>query len=450
MIGLYGQQNSFIKTFTNNEWGYEFVGKLMESEDNCIQLISTARLSEQFGGTFKIRIINEQSGTDTIAYLGSDIGYSIDSGMKSNNAAYTIGTVARGLGVDNLNLTISKFDSKGEKFQYEYGIKNNFERGYGITLDTAGDIVGCGLVAKELGGADNETVVVKIDTLGNEIWTRKIKARYNELKARSVTTDHIGNIYLLADEESSFPSIKQVALIKLNSYGDSLWTKYYPGGTSLAKVIEINKNGNLIASVTADYDGNGRSFTMMELDTSGTVSWSQSYIDEIGLSFAEPFIELKNGGYAACLDVGHPVLLVIDEVGNVLNIQHYEDYGLTSPKDLIELYDGSFAIAGNLLELNQDIPKVMWLIKTNPNGELITSTLEETFPDISIYPNPASDFINIKGLEYNKVLVVNSDGALVTQYNSDERVDISHQRSGTYFLIFLTQKGSYTTTVVKM
>jgi len=442
----YCQESSFIKIFDNGELGFEYVGYLQQDNFSTVNLYSTGRISDDFGGVFKVREVELSGNILGQENLNNDRGSSIDASKHT----YSIGTKSYDLGADNINLEIVKISSEEIIWKYEYGIENNFERGYGIDIDNNGDIVACGLVAKELGGVDNESVVLKIDTLGNEIWTRKIKARYNELKARAVTTDDTGNIYVLADEESLFPTVQQVALIKLNSQGDSLWTKYYPGNASLAKDIKFNQDGNLTASVTADYDGNGRSFTMLELDTSGTVLWTKSYIEELGVSpFAERFIELRDGGYAVCLNINYPVLLVLDRDGNITNEQHYDGYGVSDVRDLIELHDGSFAIAGNITEFNQEIPKTMWLIKTNSDGELITSTIEAEYPQFNLYPNPTIDEVEVEGIDYRYAMLLSSTGELLSRYDKEETIDLKEIPIGTYYLSLQTEKGIFTEKIVK-
>lgn len=442
---LASQETSFLKIFDNGEWGYEYVGGLSKGNLMHLKLISTGRNGNEFGGVFKRTAIEMNGNITSVTLLDNLKGSSIDN--FDNN--YSIGSFSNGIGFDQVDLEIVRFKNDVINFRYKYGIENRFERGYGIDIDPSGDVVACGLVGKEIGSVDNESVVIKLDTLGEEIWTRIITARYNELKARAITTDDVGNIYVLADEESLFPSIQQVALVKLSSEGDSLWTKYYPGSASLAKDIKFNQGGNLIASVTADYDGNGRSFTMMELDTSGAVIWTKSYIDEVGYAFAQHFIELQDGGYATCLDIGYPVLVVLDEDGDVANVQHYDNYGIKDPRDILELDDGSFAIAGNIIEFNQDIPKTMWLIKTNTEGELVTSTIEEAYPEFTLYPNPTHDWVQIKGLDYTSAMLLNTMGQIVSSYTGTQRIDLSDLRSGSYYLVLQTKKGSFTKRIVK-
>lgn len=447
------QDNSFIKIFDNGQWGYEFIGSLYQ-KDNKIHLISTSRVDNEFGGIIRIRTFNPDNSSSDIIFQGSnnDRGHSIRAGVQINNQSIVVGLHDwnAGGGTNDYDFEITSLSSAGVKFQFSLGGIDTFESGYGMDIDMNGDIVACGLISKYQGSVDNESIVLKIDTLGNEIWTKRIRARYNELKARAVTTDDEGNIYVLADEESIFPSIQQVALVKLSSTGDSLWTKYYPASASLAKDIQFNKNGNLIASVTGDYDGNGRSFTMMELDTSGTILGSKSYINELGTSqFAERFIQLKDGGYAVCLDIGYPVLLVLDEDASLTNVQHYDGYGVRAVRDLIELEDGSFAIAGNITEFNQEIPKVMWLIKTNTEGELVTSTIEETYPEFKIFPNPTNDIINISGIDFNFGIVINSLGQIIARIKSDATIDFSNYSSGIYYLMLSTENGHFTKQIVK-
>lgn len=187
---VYSQDNSFIKIFDNGEWGYEYVGQVLQNKFNKLNILSSARVDDDYGGVLRSREINIANQNALITFQAdntNNLGHSIYQGVNIDFTHFLIGLVRNGEGTENYNIEISKYNSTDIKTLYTYGIENNFERGYGINLDINKDIVGCGLVSRYQGSADDESIVVKIDTLGNEIWTKRIRARYNELKARAVT-----------------------------------------------------------------------------------------------------------------------------------------------------------------------------------------------------------------------------------------------------------------------
>lgn len=66
--------------------------------------------------------------------------------------------------------------------------------------------------------------------------------------------------------------------------------------------------------------------------------------------------------------------------------------------------------------------------------------------EIKIYPNPASDFINVemKNQIDSKVRIYNSCGSMISEATNKTRIDISEYPSGLYFISILTGNNSYT------
>lgn len=446
------QSTSYFKLFNNSELKFEFVGKIFEYNDSLLLFSTAKKLNQNYNSV--IRLQNSPLNKDEFSkYFQSNalvnISYSIYDAEGINTNFYLTGSYQKGAGLENYDFFISKFSKPSFIETKIFGKSNSFESARSIVSDFDNSLIICGLSRKENTVNINESLIIKLDTNLNIIWQRKLTTELGNLAAQSVTCDNDNNIYVFADEYSLTSG--QAVIIKLNSDGDSIWTKKYPGSSSLPKDIHYNKKGNLIASVTADYDGKGRNFTFMELDTSGTVLWTRSYLEEIGDAvFAEKFIELRNGGYAVSLNNGYQVLLVVDENGEPTNIQHFEGYPAKEVKDIIELSDGSFAIAGNYYNLTDPTDKnTMWLIKTNEKGELTTSSLDEDFPKAIIYPNPTTGLVIIENVIYEQVHIVNNNGDYLGSFKREDQVDISKFDTGLYLLLFETPKGIYSQKIIK-
>ncbi len=72
---------------------------------------------------------------------------------------------------------------------------------------------------------------------------------------------------------------------------------------------------------------------------------------------------------------------------------------------------------------------------------------ESNESELSVYPNPANDYLNIESLNgsVNRIEIFNGNGALVyskkTNGVSKQQIDISRFSSGIYLLLVETQKG---------
>ena len=80
------------------------------------------------------------------------------------------------------------------------------------------------------------------------------------------------------------------------------------------------------------------------------------------------------------------------------------------------------------------------------------SVIEEKFKNISITPNPASDFIHITDLPNSPftLTIINASGAIIqTMEGSDRDLDVRSLPNGLYFLKVLSQESYYSTPFVK-
>lgn len=97
--------------------------------------------------------------------------------------------------------------------------------------------------------------------------------------------------------------------------------------------------------------------------------------------------------------------------------------------------DGSGFIIDNIIVKDMDYLEVSDVAKT----------------EVSVFPNPVSDFINIKSNEVIKsVTLYNSSGALVkTENNNSSKIDISSLPKGNYIISIETESGIETKKIIK-
>ena len=70
--------------------------------------------------------------------------------------------------------------------------------------------------------------------------------------------------------------------------------------------------------------------------------------------------------------------------------------------------------------------------------------------DVTVYPNPANDVINVKGEDIQHVEIYNSIGLKVLDknVNDSESIDIANLTSGIYFVRTVDNKGKVSTTKI--
>lgn len=119
--------------------------------------------------------------------------------------------------------------------------------------------------------------------------------------------------------------------------------------------------------------------------------------------------------------------------------------------DVKETTDGGFIFCGEAHATGTNYPQQAWLMKVDEYGCLVpgcqlidTVNDNEPSPEISIFPNPATDYLNVflpSGVNNGHFAIVNAEGSLMKQFtalyeNSTYVVDVSEYPSGVYFLQF--------------
>ncbi len=112
------------------------------------------------------------------------------------------------------------------------------------------------------------------------------------------------------------------------------------------------------------------------------------------------------------------------------------------PSDIHILDDGNIIVSGTELS-DFTGPERAYLFKIIDDDATSISDIKES--NFSIYPNPASHQINIKGLSnFKRVEIINSAGEIVAVSSYLPNIDVSHLSSGNYILKVYTNETALT------
>lgn len=258
-------------------------------------------------------------------------------------------------------------------------------------------------------------------------------------KEWTVKTDNVPNSSFQVVTGKATDGNHSVEVTSTNAYTENM--------TYLFKKIPEYKR----LSVSADVK-------LEKLDSSEYYMLSLYYNNNGNYSWAGGFNFLISGNFYADNDLNFQALgtwipgkwynlkIEIDHVGEK-NIKYYLDNQLvhTSPlsskvvraNDLNFEFDndGSGFIVDNIIVKDMDYLEVSDVAKT----------------EVNVFPNPASDFINIKSNEVIKsVQLYNASGALVkTENNNSSKIDISALPKGNYIISIETKSGIETKKIIK-
>ena len=83
----------------------------------------------------------------------------------------------------------------------------------------------------------------------------------------------------------------------------------------------------------------------------------------------------------------------------------------------------------------------------DPSG--VEDVITDKNTSISIYPNPATDYINVSTDEVNEINVYSLTGAIVARSTNSTTVDVSHLSTGNYIVRIVTPNGVSTSKLIK-
>lgn len=148
---------------------------------------------------------------------------------------------------------------------------------------------------------DTDAYVVRLNTSGDTIWTRRINGTGSrkDLLYKVINTND-GNYAMCGYSTSYGAGTEDVLIIKMDDNGNILWTKTW-GGTGrdrAQEIVQTSDNGYIVCGYTTSPPAQYFDGFLLKLNASGDTTWSRRY----GTALFEDFNSVKqlaDGGYIA-------------------------------------------------------------------------------------------------------------------------------------------------------
>jgi hypothetical protein len=450
--------------------------------------------------------INDDSGR-------SDIAYDIAADAYGN--AYVVGCfrtdsitfgsyLLTNYAADSLfnyeDFFIVKYSSEGDVLWAKSAGGNNFDIGYGVTIDAEGNVYATGsfdnsitfdsYVLTNIENTNNENFngdifIVKYDSLGNVIWAKNSGGNGADI-AYSIAVDNSGNLYIAGyfqsnsivfgtDTLTNHSSNYDALLAKYSSEGNVLWA-ISTGGSEMDGMnsIATDPNDNVYISGNFNSDSivlgddtlvniDSYSFFIAKFDSAGNEIWttnslSNSIIKNITTDiYGNLYV---TGEYSDTVIIGTDTVSCVgyDDIflseynsnGNILWIKNAGGKGIDASCAISIGPNNNVFIAGffnsdslfidNSLLLNSGNGDI-FLAKLNSSSTGIKELTNNNY--FNIFPNPANDFITIETLQLSKIEIFNIQGQILKTINSNSKeitIDLTYLPSGVYFVKARTNK----------
>jgi len=470
----------------------------------------------------------------------ADSGYIIAGGtyMGGSNDFYLVQTDKYGD-----TLLVKRYGGGGSEIAYDI-----------ITATSGAGFLILGTTSS-FGAGGGDVYLIKIDGLGDTLWTKTYGGSSNEWAWEIEKTSDGG--YIFSGQTTSYGAgLNDVYVIKIDAMGDTIWTRTFgdsegnatrsiiavpsggfiiPGGY----LLRIDNDGNLIWSknglgkflVPSENDyfvggvwivGNYSAVLLVQADSSANILWSYSYsisdcsIDIQAMDKTEDNGYIIAGELCATSILGEAFLMRIDSVGNVLWANIYKEWEQINPGEITKTAfydvkstsDGGFIAVG---EASNFFTRDVYMVKTDANGNTGCSNDSAFFPvmnnatvidsnvtvqvstggivggtstlvtgtstvesalcfdtitgivqtrempkennSMAIFPNPARETLYFKNIPANKqmtLLITNLLGQMVQRDEITEpNINISNLPVGIYFLNLQTDDGFFKARFVK-
>ena len=192
---------------------------------------------------------------------------SVYLGLDQAGGIYVAGTGIAGQTEEDI--AVCKFDSTGNFRWARYfdGQRHSYDLGFGLAVAGNGVLV-CGYALDEARRAN--AVVVKYDTAGTLLWSYDYMPNSNYAsRANWVGAAQDGSVYAAGNRSAVPGGQSEFLLVKLNSSGDTLWTR-----TDSGEAMSLAVDSDSGVYVVGDY---GRYARTWRYSPTGQLLWRDAY-----------------------------------------------------------------------------------------------------------------------------------------------------------------------------
>jgi hypothetical protein len=464
------QTNYFdsIKLLTNSFFGKALI-------ENDFLTVACAQYDTVFGNKICFNQFNENGNLiNSKSFKLNDLTIYCSKILLKSNQYYVFGTV------QNIDLTFTQFflacfDLNFENLWSKYYGGVFFDNGLDFKSTSDNGFILSG-VATNSETSPEDAYLIKTDSLGNVEWERTYGGPYREL-VYSVIQDYDGGFVLsgLSNETSTSESSK-FYVVKVNSNGDTLWTKKF-GDENDNNVCFVNQlkdstllitGSSLFLNENNDYKFKGKIYKLDH--NTGAIIWEKEHLFGNYTNLYHSAIELEDKSLVVSgiyspgdENVVRGLLLKTDSIGN--EIWHREYFTRTDVDQyfygLIATNDGGFAMCGSA---HDSLMQRAWVVKTDCFGyDSLHYYYKDSIcsiEDCIRYAEDANFTVNSDSLEFlqNQQLVVNNtsqDASLFWDFGDgftiENETSVTHTylQEGSYDVQLIFNKGMCSDTTIK-
>jgi len=304
---------------------------------------------------------------------------------------------------------------------------SGIDRGRNIHVSSTGNVYVCG---QSFNGTNDDYIVIKYSASGNELWSYTFDSGgFDQFKSSVIDANE--NIIITGNTSSSADyATSSINTIQVNSSGSIVWTQPISGTSGLSALVEeitltpageIALIGSIATQAAPTYAYNGLA---VKYSSTGALQWSNEYnannpLDDIGDA-------ITTDAFGNVIIACHSNTGSAQDLAYSLNLVGLDGAtGETAISTTLALSD-SLNICNDLHLSNNALVAAGSIWNANTQRDIVVAKYafsvgiaESQATILSIYPNPATSIINvyIPQLGSNaKANIIDSEGSIVESY----------------------------------
>lgn len=256
------------------------------------------------------------------------------------------------------------------------------EKAYCVQQTDDGSYIIAGYT-NSFGTGNRDYYLIKIDTDGDTLWTRTYGGPDDEW-GRSVQQTEDGGFIIGGYVGNNLEENYDFFLVKTDSNGDTLWTRTY-GGSDLDKAYSVqqtNDGGYIIGGRTGIYTNPGYLWDayLVKTDADGDTIWTRTFGESDGWDWIESVCQTDDGGYVAVgvsdyvhNETANVFLIKLDADGDSVWAHTYGGEDMDYGYSVEQTADGGFIIGGQTGSFGPAYYYSGYLVKTDAEGNELWS-----------------------------------------------------------------------------
>ena len=317
--------------------------------------------------------------TKTFGSKYSEAGRSV---CETTDGGYIVAGFTYSFGEGYSDVYLLKTDSTGnEVWMKTYG-GEGWDYGYSVCQTQDGGYAVAGYTSS-FGAGLKDVYLIKTDSYGDTLWTKTIGGPKVDV-GRSICETENGDLVICGFTQSEGNGEEDVYLIKTASNGELLWTKTYGYSRSeTGQDVCVTNDGGLIivgSHGTENLNTGNQDFYLIKTDENGIITWQNNYGNSTSphpFDWANSVCLKADGGFIAAgnSDAVSPFEAYVvntDAEGNEIWKKNYGERFYDYGNSIAITSEGNLILCG-ATKNNETEDKNLYLTMLTPDGEIIWS-----------------------------------------------------------------------------